>query len=363
MDMKSKMTNIFLMFLIFMTLSSCNSQGKIDTYPTALVQKTIGQTVRTLAPNANLIYQDNKNSYWFGNDIGIYRFNGKGLILFTIKDGLISNRVLGVQEDEFGNVYFDTPEGVSKFDGQRFTTLTVIENSAEKNHWKLEPTDLWFRIGWEHNGPFRYDGEHLHPLEFPKNNIEDEFYQKNPSVSYNPYGIFSMFKDSKGNIWFGTSDLGIYRFDGIQISWMYEEHLGTVPEGGNFGIRSITEDKDGFFWICNTNYKYKILPDSIVNTELQAINYTREKAIAKDQKDAQYFMGMVPDNNGNLWMINDDGVWQNNGKELTQFYIKDDGVEISPRSIFKDNQGTLWFGTRKNGIYKYNGKEFEKFKI
>jgi len=69
------------------------------------------------------------------------------VILFTTQDGLINNRILGVQEDKLGNVYFDTPEGVSKFDGQQFTTLKVTENSAKKNEWKLAPTDLWFGTG------------------------------------------------------------------------------------------------------------------------------------------------------------------------------------------------------------------------
>ena len=54
-----------------------------------------------------------------------------------------------------------------------------------------------------------------------------------------------MYEDSRGNIWFGTSNLGIYLFDGTEISWMYENHLIETPEGGNFGVRSIAEDQDG----------------------------------------------------------------------------------------------------------------------
>ena len=360
--MKDRITSGLLMFLIFVILSSCNSQGKIDAYQSELV-RTIGETKNDLFFNANLIYHDSKSNYWFENESGIYKYNGENVFLFTTKDGLISNRVLSVQEDKVGNIYFDTPQGVSKFDGKKFTSLEVAESTNNNNEWKSESTDLWFRMGWEHNGPFRYDGKYLHHLQFPKSNIEDEFYKKYPNVSYNPYSIFSMYEDSKGNIWFGTSDLGIYRFDGNKIRWMYEEYLGTTQDGGNFGIRSIAEDKDGFFWICNSKYKYKILPVSEGNFDHNLIDYKREEGIVGDDKEVLYFMGIVADDNGYLWMINEDGVWQNNGKELIQFFIKDRGEEISPTSIYKDNQGIIWFGTQKNGIYKYNGIVFEKFKL
>jgi hypothetical protein len=44
---------------------------------------------------------------------------------------------------------------------------------------------------------------------------------------------------------------------------MYEEHLTITEEGGSFGIRSIVEDRDDKFWICNTSNRYVILLNSI----------------------------------------------------------------------------------------------------
>jgi len=353
---------IFL-FLGSITLSSCHGQSKKNTNQPETSETAIGKNESKLPINAHLLYQDRQNNYWFRNDNGIYRFDGKRLIRYTTQDGLVSHRILEVQEDKLGNIYFDTPDGVSKYEGQQFTTLEVTENNAKKNEWKLEPDDLWFRIGWEHNGPFRYDGKHLYALEFPKSMIEDDLYEKYPNISYNPYSIFSMFKDSRGAVWFGTSDLGVYRYDGHHISWMHEAHLGTMPGGGSFGIRSIAEDKDGYFWICNTNYKYKVLPDRPLSSELIPMNYKREIGISGDEDDAQYFMDIKIDNNGNLWLTNQDGIWQSDGNEINQFYIQEDGKDISPKSVYEDNQGVLWFGTEKHGMYKYDGKSFEKFEV
>ena len=114
---------IGMLFSILTTLSSCKGQGSTDTIQTALKQKSIGKIVPELDPKATLIYQDSNNNYCFGSkDKGIYKYDGKTLVLFTSKDGLCAHRVLGIQEDKKGNIYFDTSEGVCKFDGQQFTT-------------------------------------------------------------------------------------------------------------------------------------------------------------------------------------------------------------------------------------------------
>ncbi len=363
MKLIEKYLAVFILFSIQTTFSSCNGQSNTDNTRTQLKQKSISSNATELDPKAIVIYQDKKDNLWFvSKENGVYKYDGKNLVLFTSNDGLCSYSILSVQEDNNGNLYFDTPNGVCKYDGQKFTTLTVTENDKSKNEWKSEPNDLWFRMGWEHNGPFRYDGKNLYHLEFPKNKMEDEFYKKYPNISYNPYGIYSLFKDSKGNIWFGTCNFGIYLFNGKEISWMYENQLTQTPKGGDFGIRSIAEDKEGNYWICNANYKYTLLPNDTEGSGLKSINYKRKIGI--ENKEDLYFLSILTDNNGDMWMTTfDQGVWRNNGKELKQFFIKTDGIDISPTSMYKDNQGIIWLGTDKYGIYKYNGKTFKKFKI
>lgn len=354
-----------MLFGILITLSSCSGQGNTANTKIQLKKNSISGNITELDLKATVIYQDKKNNFWFASkEKGVYKYDGKNVVLFTSNDGLSSYRILSVQEDDFGNLYFDTPEGVYKYDGQIFTTLTVVENKESESEWKSEPGDLWFRIGWDKSEPYRFDGKNLYHLKLPKNKMEDEFYTKYPNASFNPYGIYSIYKDSKGNIWFGTSNLGIYLFDGKEISWMYENQWTETPEGGDFGIRSIAEDQDGNYWICNANYRYTLLPNDIEDSKLKSINFKRQIGIDNKEKEDLYFMSMITSSNGDLLMLTyKSGVWRNNGKELIQFFIKDGESDISPTSIYKDNQGKLWFGTDKYGIYKYNGITFEKFKI
>ncbi|MCB0707655.1 MAG: hypothetical protein KDC34_20205 [Saprospiraceae bacterium] len=361
-----------LLLSSFILFSGCTAQNGVENKSLVLNDQnkadSIGRIVTETDARVLVIFQDKNGHYWFGGgDQGVYRYDGKSLVLYTKEDGLCSTGILGIQEDKLGNIFFDTSEGVCKFDGQGFTTLEIINNNVSPNEWKLEPDDLWFRIGWDNKGPFRYDGQFLYQLEFPKTDQEDIFYSAYPNVSYNPYGIYSYYKDSKGSVWFGTSSLGVCRFDGESVRWLYEKHLTDTPSGGSFGIRSIIEDADGYFWFCNTRYRYEILPDSPDTAGAGLINYRKESGVAISEAnmdaDFPYFMSIVEDDAGDLWMATyEEGVWRNTGKELIHYPVKDGETDVLLFSIFKDNQGVLWLGSHNAGAFKFDGNKFKKFK-
>lgn len=355
---------LFSAILIF--FASC--KGQTNTRNAVPEKHILGEKVQELDITIWDIYQDKSGKYWFGSkDNGVYQYDGKELILFTTKDGLCSNSILDIQEDQFGNLYFDTRKGVSKFDGQQFTTLPIAKIDATDNQWKLEPSDLWFRMGIGGSGPYRYDGQFLYPLKFSKSPLENEFYVQYPNASYSPYSIYSMYEDHAGNRWFGTSSLGWCRFDGKTLSWLYEEQLQKTPSGGDFGMRSIIEDQNGDFWFCNTRYRYAILGKK-EESEINVINYKRKKGIldsaASNEDNAPYFLSVTEDNNGHLWMVTyDEGVWENDGDQLTNYPIKDGDKEVLLFSIYKDRQGMLWLGTHNAGAYRFDGATFEKFEL
>ncbi|MBK7305428.1 MAG: hypothetical protein IPI90_19800 [Saprospiraceae bacterium] len=256
-----------ILFLTLLTLfTSCNGQ------------KTIGKSVNKLSKHLWYIFQDTKNNYWFSsNGEGVYRYDGKTIVNFTTKDGLANDTIRQIQEDKFGNIFISTFDGINKFDGKTFTTLQPIKSKE----WKLEENDLWFNIlGKKHEGAYRYDGKYLYNLEFPKHYLHDEIYPRIINSFFSPYEVYSIYKDRKGAMWFGTSVFGACRFDGQTVKWMYEDDLTYVPNGGTFGIRSIFEDKEGSFWICNTWHKYifdyeKTAKATYFNTEKRKVLETK----------------------------------------------------------------------------------------
>lgn len=365
-------SNTWLILSLLTLFFSCNGQVLMDdtnkqsSKPHSAIAQ--GKTVSELGKSIVVIFQDQKNIFWFGSKgDGVYKYDRKKFVLFSMQDGLCSNSILGIQEDQFGNIYFDTPTGVSKFDGQKFTTLEIIESPSAKNEWQLNPDDLWFRMGWDKNGPYRYDGQSLYPLEFPKTDQEDEFYSKYPNSSYNPYGIYTLYKDRQGSLWFGTAALGLCRYDGKSISWLYEKQLTETPSGGDFGIRSIIEDREGYFWFCNSRYRYKLLPDSLETNKIKHLNYKRKNGLGQSKANNKthfpYFSSIAEDKEGDLWMATyDNGIYRNNGTALLHYPIQNGDTDVLLFSIYKDQQGVLWLGTQNAGVYRFNGNAFEQFK-
>jgi ligand-binding sensor domain-containing protein len=321
-----------------------------------------GVTVTQLDKTIWTIYQDKKSNYWFGSkENGVYFYNGQQLKHITTETGLVSNEIRGIQEDANGNIFFDTEKGVSKFDGYTFKTLKLANPASPLNDWVLKPDDLWFRMASTKSGVYRFDGKYLHYLKFPTSPQENMFYTKNPNTSLKPYGLYTIYKDRKGYMWFGTASLGVCRYDGRTLNWHYEEQLQTTPNGGDFGTRAIFEDKNGKFWINNTRFRYVI--ETFGN---KSVTFKKESGIGylnkTNKMEFPFFLSITEDNKGNLWMATyENGVWKYNGKELIHYPVKDGETDVLLFTIYKDNKGVLWLGTHNAGVYTFNGHTFEKF--
>ena len=360
--------NSLLVFTILILLTSCNGQNSNQSVDHNS-KVVLGDTVTDLSKSLWIVFQATNGDYWFGSDKdGAYRFDGETILNFSTKDGLSSHRVRGIQEDKEGNIYISTLKGINKFDGQSITTLRAISTPSSSDNWKLQPEDLWFNtLGKEgENGPYRYDGENLYQLEFPKHYMADEYYARFPHNSWSPYDVYSIYKDSKGTLWFGTSNFGICRYDGNSLSWLFEDHLTNTPDGGSFGIRSILEDDEGKYWICNTRYCFNISSDSIKKDGNVLVKYERENGIegikSFDGRDYVYFMSATKDNEGDIWMATyQHGVWRYDGSKSTHYPVQENGQDISIFSIYKDKQEQLWLGTHESGVFKFNGETFERF--
>ena len=356
-----------LLFCSLTIVTSCRGQNNAQLNNRGLKAPNssmdIGDTVAELGNNLMHIFEDKNNNYWFGSSgEGVYRFDGKNIIHYTTKDGLCHNQIGKIQEDKSGNIYFNTGSGISKFDGKTFTTLSITSDS--KDNWKLNPDDLWFTGAQDSGVVYRYDGKLLYRLEFPKTQEGDEHISKFPrskfpNANYSPYDVYIIYNDTKGNVWFGTSSLGVCRYDGKSFMWISEADLEFDVNTG-FGIRSIIEDNDENFWFSNTLFSY------VFNGQINATNYRKEKGIGsldgKKDGDLVAIMSMVKGNNGEIWMVTyNSGVWSYDGKKITHYPVNIDDKSITIFSIYKDNQGDLWLGTHEEGAYKFNGKTFEKF--
>lgn len=313
----------------------------------------VGETVTVLANDIMRVYQDARNTYWFGSwEQGLYRYDGDVLLRYTTDDGLLGNKIISIQEDAAGSLYFHTDVGISRYDGRRFTTLSVTGNS-----WELRPDDLWF-TGPQNSGEvYRYDGSELHLLELPRTPRGDTLHATSSVLPYpyNPYDVYTIYRDARGHVWFGTSSLGACRYDGTSFTWISEEELG-FDVGTGFGIRSIQEDRDGNYWFSNTLHRFAVMADGRYS-KLQGMD-----RVARDQRfGPEAIISMLRDEEG-LWMATyDQGVWRYDGEQLTHYPVEQDGASVTLFSIVKDRKGALWLGTHAHGAYTFDGRNFVPF--
>jgi ligand-binding sensor domain-containing protein len=70
--------------------------------------------------------QDNRGNLWFntGKGGGVTRYDGKSLVNFTKKDGLIDDLIYFIVEDGIGNVWFGAKNGLTRFDGKAFVNFS-----------------------------------------------------------------------------------------------------------------------------------------------------------------------------------------------------------------------------------------------
>lgn len=337
--------------IILIVLTSCNVQ-KHDQ-PINSSQSVKGDTVQELGSSIMVIYQDKKDVYWFGSwESGVYRYDGETLINFTTRHGLPHNRIDEIKEDESGNIYFTSchpSSAITRFDGN---TLTVL-SPTPSDDWQLKATDVWFKHAYGKEKVFRYDGTTLHELQIPK-----------PINLSNPFEIYSIYKDRKGNIWFGSNPSGVCRYDGKSLTWITEDDVTEFRDEGANGVRSIAEDKNGDFWF-NTEYRYSVYDSTTLE---KGAFYTRHESIGsldgKKDSGLDEYLSCLRDNNNDLWFVTYlDGVWKYDGAGITHYPVLDEGTQIALFSIYQDNNGGLWLGTHENGAYRFNGSTFEKFSL
>lgn len=170
-------------------------------------------------------------------------------------------------------------------------------------------------------------------------------------------------QDKNGNIWFGTTENGLYQYDGKS----FRQFLNTDGLISN-SINDIVEDKDGKIWIGTKVgvcvYDPSTSPKTGGETFVKMPIPVPKNLPPNKNKfyQTQMVYDIMQDKTGKLWFVTIDGVYVYDGKFFTLFAI--DGAANSflgsndkVEHVFEDNAGNIWLGGRTNpGVYRYDGK-------
>lgn len=305
-----------ILHIVLLTILSmaCNSQAnKVNTSKSE--NATAQNKKIQIGDYVVETFQDAKGNLWLGTlEKGVAKFDGSELVYLTIKDGLPSNRIVCVEEDSLGNLWFGTGEGLSKFDGKTFTNYSEKDGLCSNmiSNIFIDSKGIFWIGTW--GGVCKFDGTHFENFKIPYPLIETKINQDTKDW------ITEITEDAKGNIWFGRDGYGACKFDGSLFV-----HF-TTKEGLNSNyVQSIEEDKEGNNWIGT-------------------------RVAEKDNADPSKRFGQ-----GGLNMYN--------GEKFVHFPQIKGLYESDVFEIYKDKSHDIWFSTTSHGVYKLENKSFVNYAV
>lgn len=337
---------LFYLIAGLLVSGSCNQNHVIEKVSASEITKYSGDTVSEIEGEIRCIIQDSKNNMWFAsNGFGAYLYDGKTIFRFTDANGLCSNYTWGIQESNDGKIWFKSRDSICYLDDRGFHNIQP-DTCVHSFDVKYLNQELIFENF--------YDGKKLVKIHLP---YSSPLRQKN--ITRFDYDIYSILKDRKGNIWFGTCTAGICRFDGKTFSWMSDSALAAP-------VRSLFEDRNGVIWIGNNGYGLlKYAENTLVNVTKEAHldNPDYRKSFSTKEGSLIRIWSMTDDSKGNLWIGTiDTGVWMYDGRNFTNYTTKN-GLGVDAIWILcMDKSGNLWAGTEGAGVYKLVSRQFIKFK-
>jgi hypothetical protein len=167
------------------------------------------------------------------------------------------------------------------------------------------------------------------------------------------HNVNSSLQDKAGNLWFGTSGDGVYKFDGKSFTQF------TTANGLNSNSASpLIEDKSGKIWIGTDNGVCLYYDNKFTKIEIPIPNDLRSSR--------NNVWSIMRDKSGKLWFATYNGVYVYDGKSFSLFKVGDDVQNCLTKieKILEDNAGNFWFGGRTcEGVFRYDGKSITNLKL
>ena len=170
--------------------------------------------------------------------------------------------------------------------------------------------------------------------------------------------VNSILEDSNGNLWFGTTGEGVYRFDGKNITQY------TISDGLKSNkTYCLFESSEGIIWIGTDDGLYALKES---NNAFENVHIT-EPSNSLHNKVSVF--SILEDTAGKLWFATVEGVFVYDGKSFELFIVDEDkkGFMSSRHNteyMLQDRNGNIWFGSRVNdGVYRYDGETITNFKL
>lgn len=357
---------LFYMYLFLLSALKCTAQEISFNHLT---------TNDGLSNNSVMaIYQDEKGFMWFGTRNGVNLYNGNRFITYKFSknepNSLIDNKVLHITGNGKDEIYIISAQGLSALNTTQNQFRTLLQGTTGTMYYHKQ---LYIS---QKNKLHRYENNHFVPFyelkDYPSANIsalyiEDEYTwigteehglfrlnTKQELVHLLPQGnITNIFKDSKGIIWIGTWEQGVYLINGPSISNFKHTENDPTSISSNFA-RNFCEDKEGNIWIGTFNGLNKF------NDSNKTFTHYQKQETDKSLTNSSIW-SLLCDRQGTIWAGTFfGGVNYFNPKSQVYRHFQAAKTENDGLSapivgcITEDSLHNVWIGTEGGGITKYN---------
>ena len=288
------------------------------------------------------IYQDSKGYMWFGTGEGLSRFDGYRFTNYTTRDGLEHNNVTDITEDPGGRLWVATPKGVARFVDQ-------AESGSARGQKKLAV----FAVG---NGPraslvsvLRWDGEKRlwcgthEGLYRGEEGADGQMRFTHAARGGDAVWGNTAFADGRDRLWFGLGR------EFIEVGQGRVTPLSLPNEVSREELAAITEDGQGRLLVANLTsvFEYRRAPEGRGDWLRLPITFDIY---------GQSVHAMTFDATGALWIGTSAGLvrYKDGAQRL---YTTAQGLPNNFITALRfDREGNLWIGTQSGGVCKFSAQ-------
>ncbi len=279
---------------------------------------------------------------------------------YSLGEGLPQSQVYALAQDSNYFMWVGTLNGLSKFDGEKFTNYFVEDGlfSNKINHILCDKNTVWIAT---ENGLNYIKNDKVFKVNNNKlTNSTITFLSRNEDqllVVFDDYNILQI--DTLGNETFYYSiDKADYKERIIKGVINYHDQLIIATKDGVYKLDKANKlvSVDLFKSTLNINKMKLINGDLYLSTRssgLFQLGFSNKDGLYIKNNPQIYptIRGFTVDNNQNTWLVVKMGIIKISKNDTSIFFEKS-GVNFIPEDIFQDIEGNIWINSEGKGIVK-----------
>lgn len=279
--------------------------------------------------------EDEDGNIWVGTTNGLYCISNKFITHFSTNEGLVSNAIHSVEAINSKYVYVGTDEGLNVFQNDSIKYI-----GTDKGLPSFRINEILYDGG---KGVFiGSNGGGLYRI------INGTVIRLSDIQGLSSNEIHAIHKDRSNIYWMGTWGGGLNRYDGFSFLHFNKAH--GLPTNI---FPAMSEHKNGDLWFGSFGeglLKY---------TNKQFYRYFKEQGFF-----GEAVWSMIFDSFNNLWIATDSkGIYRFDGKDFYNFDINTGFPENSTWSLLEDRNQNIWIGTASKGLIKFDGTNWKQYAI